>query len=190
MEEGEFSEARKLSFLHTFTNIPVHKSALGIHQIILRVDSLREHTAHRNIVTNHRYILLSRGRDVLINNRSWYFIQTYLETCGTPLNEADLVVLFQPLHGCICLFGLNVTTIVNRNRHILVLHRVKLGILDKHILWLEAVISYLSYRLCLVRSLFLANNRCKGGSHKMQPRKWHQVRLELAQVNVQFPVKS
>merc|ERR1719285_375002 len=189
-ESKVFSCLRKLSFLHTFTHIPMHKSSLGIHQVVLRVDPFGEHTADSNVVPNHSYILFSGGRDIFLNNSSWNFIQTYLETCGTPLDEADLVVLLEPLYGCICLFRLDVTTVVNRDCHILVLHRVKLGVLDKHVLWLEAVVSDFSHHLCLMRCLLLANNRCKRCSHEVQPRKWYQVRLELAQINVQFSVET
>merc|ERR1719419_1195670 len=108
-----YIKCQKLSFLHTLTNIPVHKSSLSIHQVILRIDPFSKHPANCNVVPNHRYILLCGSRNIGLNNCSWDFVQTYLETCGASLNETDLVVLFQPLHGCICLFGLDVTTVVD-----------------------------------------------------------------------------
>merc|ERR1712061_20073 len=189
-ESKGFPCLRKLSFLHTLTNIPVHKSSLCIHQIILRIDPFGKHSAYSNVVPYHGYIFLCGSSNITLYDSSWHFVQTYLETCRAPLNEADLVVLFEPLHGCICLFRLDITTVVDRNCHILVLYWVKFCVFDQHVLWLEAVIGNLSYRLCLMRSFLLANNRRKSGGHKMQPRKWNQVCLELAQVNVQFPIKT
>merc|ERR1719479_180814 len=114
LQESEvFTCLRKLSFLHTFSNIPMHKCSLSVHQVIFCVDSLCEHSAHSNVVPNHCYVLLCRGRDVVLNNSSWNFVQSYLETRGAPLYKADLVVLFQPLHSCICFFRLDITAVVN-----------------------------------------------------------------------------
>merc|ERR1712025_1207179 len=100
-ESKVFPCFRELSFLHTFTNIPVHKSSLGIHQVILCVDTFSKNTTNSYIVPNHGNIFLRQGGDVSANKRSRNFVKTDLETCWTPLNEADFVVLLQPLYGSV-----------------------------------------------------------------------------------------
>merc|ERR1719357_568547 len=50
-ESKVLSSFRKLSLLHTLSNIPMNKCSLCIHQVVLRVDTLGKHTTHCNVVS-------------------------------------------------------------------------------------------------------------------------------------------
>merc|ERR1719436_486890 len=47
-----FAGLRELALLHTFTDVPVHKSALGIHEVKLVIDA-REDLGNSGAVGNH-----------------------------------------------------------------------------------------------------------------------------------------
>merc|ERR550517_1866813 len=136
----------------------MNERSLGIHQIILCIDTLGKNPTDSNIISDHRDILFCRSSDVGINGCSRNFVQTYLKPGWAPLHKAYLVVLFQPLNRGVCLLRLDISPVINRDRHVLVLDWIKFSILNEHVLRLETVISNFTYGLGLMRSLFLADH--------------------------------
>jgi hypothetical protein len=55
---------------------------------------------------------------------------------------------------------------------------------------LEASVGDFSHAQLLMISLLSGDDRCIGSEREMNPRVWHQVGLELSQVNVQSTVES
>merc|ERR1719204_2532400 len=168
----------------------MHECTLRVHLIVFLGNSLSEDTAHSDIVTNHRDVLLSRNHHITVYSGGWHFIQTDLESRWAPLNERDLIVLLQPLDSSVGLLRLDVSTIVNRNSHVLILDGIEVSVFDEHVLWLEYVIGNLTDGLSLMRSLILADDRCKCGGHEVESREGYQVGLELAEIDIQLTIES
>merc|ERR1719427_2154810 len=66
-ESKVLSSFGKLSLLHTFPNIPMNESSLGIHQVVLRIDALSKDTTNSNIVTDHCDIFCSFCSNIIFD---------------------------------------------------------------------------------------------------------------------------
>merc|ERR1719204_2032667 len=168
----------------------MNECTLRVHLVVFLGNSLSEDAAHSNIVTNHRDILLSRNHHVAINLSGRHFVQTDLESGWAPFNERDLVVLLQPLNSSVSLLRFDVPTVVNRDGHVLILNGIEVSVFDEHVLGLQYVIGNLTDGLSLMRSLVLADDRCKCGGHEVKSREGYQVGLELAEIDIQLTIES
>merc|ERR1719150_531884 len=181
---------RELSLFHTLTDIPVDEGTLGVHHVVLLGDTLGEDTADGDVISNHGDIALGLLHDVSLDLCGWNLVQANLESGWAPLDEGDLVVLLQPLDGGVGLLGLDLSSVVDGDGHVLVLHWVEVGVFHKHVLGLEHVVGDLADGLGLVRCLLLVDDGGKCGGHEVESREGHQVGLELSEVNVELSVES
>merc|ERR1711941_261909 len=101
---------RELAFFHTLTDVPVDEGALGVHHVVLLGDALGEHSAHSHIVSDHNDVLLRGCHDITGDGSGRGSIQSDLETSWAPFDEADLVVLLQPLNGGVSLLRHDVSS--------------------------------------------------------------------------------
>merc|ERR1719461_20123 len=105
---------------HTLSDIPVDERALRVHHVVLLHDALGEHTAHSNVVADHGDIALLLRHDVVLDLGGRNLVEADLETGRAPLDERDLVVLLEPLDGGVGLLRLDLSTVVDGDRHVLV----------------------------------------------------------------------
>ena len=82
------SGLRELSFLHTFTNVPMNECSLGVHQIELVIDT-SEHLSDGGGVGDHADGSLNLGQVTTWNNSWWLVVDTTLESSWGPVNELD-----------------------------------------------------------------------------------------------------
>mmetsp|Transcript_33652 Transcript_33652/g.54772 ORF Transcript_33652/g.54772 Transcript_33652/m.54772 type:complete len:474 (-) Transcript_33652:67-1488(-) len=180
----------KLALFHTLTDIPMHKRALRIHQVVLLADALAKHSRDGGIVSNHHHVALGRRQIILRQHRRWLLIETDLEASRAPLHKRRLLVRLQPLHRRVRLFRLHIATIIHRNSHIFVLFRIKISNLGKKVARRETRLRD-GLHIILLRFRFLrCHHRRHRRNHEMQTREGHQVGLELVEVHIQFALET
>merc|ERR1719273_2460097 len=90
----------ELALLHALADVPVHKGALRVHQVVLLADALAEHARHRRVVADHHHVAVEERTLVLVAHaRRRHLVETDLETGGHPLHEGHLLVGLEPLHS-------------------------------------------------------------------------------------------
>merc|ERR1712024_217662 len=83
-----FTSFGKLTFFHTFTNVPMDKGSLGVHKVKFMVDSSKDFS-NSSRVGNH-CTCTSNLSEVSIWNLSWWLIiNTTLKTGGAPVHKLD-----------------------------------------------------------------------------------------------------
>merc|ERR1719410_2071856 len=148
----------KLALFHSFTDIPVHKCSLTVHQVILFTNSFAEYSADCRVVANHYNITLSGSNLICFQYCCRDFIQSNFETSWTPFHKRNLFIRLQPLHSSVCFFCLCTASVIYRNGHIFIFFRIKVGNLGKEVLRTETRlrnalnITSESFRLCLCRN--------------------------------------
>merc|ERR1719461_1545267 len=191
LQEAEvLTGLREFAFFHTLPDVPVDEGTLAVHHVILLRDTFGEDTRDGHVVSNHGHVSLGLGHDVLRDRVGRDLVQADLETGRAPLHEGDLVVLLEPLNGGVGLLGFDLSTVVDGDGHVLVFHRVKVGVLDKHVLRLEDVVCDFTDSLGLVRGLLLGDDWGQGRSHEVEAREGHKVGLEFSEVHIQLSVES
>jgi len=185
-----FTGLAEFTLFHTLSDIPVDISPLAVHHVVLLAQSVREHSVDGNIVSDHDSSPLGTG-DIVIQNASWFgVIQTNLESGWAPLDEADLVLLLHPLDGGVRLLGLDGTSIVEGDGHVLVFDGVEVRILDEEVSGLEGLVGDITDGVGVMVLLLLVDNRGEAGGHEVKTRERNQVGLELIHVDVQFTLES
>merc|ERR1712176_12067 len=81
-----FSSLREFTFLHTFSNIPMYESTLGVHQVELVIDA-REHLGDCGGVADHTARTHDLSQVTTRDNRWWLIIDSALEASGAPIDE-------------------------------------------------------------------------------------------------------
>jgi len=189
-ESKIFASFGEFTFFHTFSDIPMDISPLGVHHVVLLAQSLGKHSVHGNVVSDHGCVSLRWCHVVALNCLGRDVVQTNLETGWAPLDEGNFSLSLDPLHGGVGDFRFDGTTIVEGDGHVLVFNDVEVGVLDEEAVGLEAVVGDSSAVMSLVGVLVLADHRGERGGHEVETWERHQVRLELVHIDVQFTIES
>merc|ERR1712170_270586 len=83
-----FSGFREFTFFHTFTDVPVDESSLGVHQVEFVVQS-GEDFSNGSGVGDHAYGSHNFGKVTTGDNSGGLVVDTAFETSGTPVNELN-----------------------------------------------------------------------------------------------------
>merc|ERR1712076_215519 len=116
---------RKLTLLHAFTDIPVHKRALAVHQVELVVDP-RENLRDRRGVADHAACTHDLCQVATGYHCGWLVIDAALESCGAPVHELDCPLGLDSRHSSIHIFRHDVTPIHHATSHVLPVARIAL----------------------------------------------------------------
>merc|ERR1712099_174618 len=79
---------RELTLLHTFSNVPVDKSPLGVHQVKLMVKS-GPGLSNSSGIAQHTDSPADLSKVATRDNSGWLAVNAYLETSRTPVNKLD-----------------------------------------------------------------------------------------------------
>merc|ERR1712176_957047 len=79
---------RELALFHPFTDVPMHKSTLGVHQVELMVNA-RENLRNGRRVADHAARTHHLRQVATRNHCRGLVVDSTLEACGTPIHELD-----------------------------------------------------------------------------------------------------
>ena len=117
----------------------------------------------------------------------WLVADTELETSWAPVNELDGALGLEGCDGAVGVLWNNVSTVEQASCHIFAVAWVTL---DHLVVWLEAGHGDFLNRVGLVRRLGSRDNWGVGNEREVNTWVWHQVGLELVQVDVERSVKA
>src|SRR5690606_18467568 len=83
-----FTSFGEFTFFHTFTDIPVDESTLGVHKVELVVKT-RQDFSNSGRVSAHADSTLNLSQVTTWNNSWWLVVDTDLETGWAPVNELN-----------------------------------------------------------------------------------------------------
>merc|ERR1739845_248437 len=78
----------EFAFFHTFTNIPVHKRTLRIHEVELVVDA-RENLSDCSGIADHAHRTHHLRQIAAGDDGRWLIIDSTFEACWAPIDELD-----------------------------------------------------------------------------------------------------
>merc|ERR1712032_1429181 len=177
---GEFT------FLHTLTDVPVHEGTLGVHEVELVVNA-GQSLGDSGRVGNHGTGAHDLGEITTGHHSGWLVVDTALETSGTPVDELDGALGLDGGHSGVHVLGDDVTTVHQAHSHVFTVTGITLG---EHRSGLEHRVGDLTHGELLVVRLLSRDDRGVRRKHKVDARVWHQVGLELGDVDVQSAIET
>mmetsp|Transcript_19726 Transcript_19726/g.55730 ORF Transcript_19726/g.55730 Transcript_19726/m.55730 type:complete len:511 (-) Transcript_19726:7-1539(-) len=176
----------ELSLLHTFADVPVDEGALGVHEVELVVDAgqgLGDGGGvgdHANGALDVRQV---SARDLL----RWLVVDSALESGWAPVDELDGALGLDGGNGGVDVLWHDVSAVHEAARHVLSVARVALG---HHVGRLEDGVGDLRHGERFVERLLGGDHWSVRGQHEVDARVWHQVGLELGNIDVEGTVES
>jgi hypothetical protein len=181
-----FSGFREFTFFHTFTDIPVDESSLGVHEIEFVVQS-GEHLGDSGGVGDHAHGSHDLGEVTSGHNGGGLIVDTDLETSGAPVNELDGSLGLDGGNGGVDVFGDNVTSVEHGAGHVFAVAGVALG---HHGGGFESAVGDFSHGELFVVGFLGRDDGGVRGQHEVDTGVRHQVSLELSDVHVQGTIES
>merc|ERR1711931_498427 len=83
-----FTSFREFTFFHTFSNIPVNESTLGIHKIEFMIQTSPSFS-NGSGVGQHAHSSLNLGKITTRYDSWWLVVDTNFESSGAPVNKLD-----------------------------------------------------------------------------------------------------
>ena len=176
----------ELTFFHTFTDVPVNEGTLGVHKVEFVVKT-GEYFGDGGTVGNHAYGALYLGQVTSWNNSWWLVVDTALEPGWAPVNELDGTLGLDGGNGGVNVLWHNITTVHQAARHVLSVAWVALGHGGGR---LEGTVGDFGDGQLFVVRFFGADDWGECTKHKVDSWVWHQVGLELGDINVQGTIES
>jgi len=176
----------ELTFFHTLTDVPMDEGTLGVHQIELMIDS-GEDFSDSGGVGDHAHSTHDLGQITTRDDGWWLVVDTALETGRRPIDELDGSLGLDGGNGSVDILRDDITTVHQAAGHVLTVTRITL---DHHRGWLEDGVGDLSDGELFVVSLLSGDDRSIGCQHKVDTWVWHQVGLELSDIDVQRTVET
>jgi hypothetical protein len=164
----------------------VDEGTLGIHQIKLVVKTSPSFSDGGG-VAQHADSTLDLGQVATWNNSWWLVVDSDLETSWTPIDKLDGPLGFDGGDGSVDILRDNITTVQHAASHVLSMTRITLHHL---VSWLKAGVCDFSNRQLLMVGLLSRDYWSISNQREMDTWVWHQVGLELSQVNVQSTIKA
>merc|ERR1719484_29088 len=171
-EGGEiFSGFGEFSFFHTFSDVPVDESSLGVHEIEFVIDS-GENFSDGSGVGDHADGSHDLGEITTGDNSGGLVVNTALETSGAPVNELDGSLGLDGGDGGVDILGDDITSVHEAACHVLSVSGVTLG---HHGGGLEGGVGDLGYGELLVVGLLGGDDGGVRGEHEVDSGVGHQV---------------
>jgi len=181
-----FSGLRELSLLHTFSDIPVNKSSLGIHEVKLVVKP-GPGLGDGGGVGEHTDGSLDLGLVTSRDDGWWLVVDSDLEASWTPVNKLDASLGLDGGNGSIDILGDHVSSVEKAAGHVLAMSWVTL---DHLVGWLKAGVGNFSNCELLMVGFLGGDDWSISDQREVDSWIWHQVSLELSQVNIESSIKS
>jgi len=164
----------------------VNEGSLGVHEIELVVKS-SPGLGDSGGVAQHANSSLDLGQVTAWHNGGWLVVDTDLETGWAPVDELDGSLGLDGGDSGVDVLGDNITSVQHAASHVLTVSGIAL---DHLVGWLEASVGDLGNGELLVVGLLGGDDRGVGDEGKVDSRVWHQVGLELGQIDVEGTIES
>merc|ERR1712066_909378 len=105
-----FAGLREFPFLHAFSDIPVHKSALGVHEIELVVNA-REDLGNGSAVRDHAASAHHLSQVTTWDHGRWLAVDAAFKAGRTPVNKLNGALRLNGGNRCVDVLGHNVPTV-------------------------------------------------------------------------------
>ena len=176
----------ELTFFHTLTDVPVDEGSLGVHKIELVVNS-GEDLSDGSGVGDHASSSHDLGEVTTWDDGWWLVVDTALEAGWAPVDELDGSLGLDGGDSGVDILGDDITSVHETASHVLSVSWVALG---HHGGWLEGGVGDLGDGELLVVGLLGRDDWGIGGKHEMDTWVWHQVGLELSDIDVEGTIES
>jgi len=164
----------------------MNKGSLGVHKIELMIDS-GEDLSDGSGVGDHADGSHDLGKITSWDDSWWLVIDTALEAGWAPIDELDGSLGLDGGNGSVDVLGDDITSVHHAAGHVFTVSWVALG---HHGSWLESGVGDLSDGELLVVSFLGRDDWSIRGKHEMDSGIWHQVGLELSDIDVKGTVES
>merc|ERR1719326_2030235 len=181
-----FTSFGELTLFHTFTDVPMDKGSLGVHKIELMIDS-GEDLSDGSGVGDHADSSHDLGEITTWDDGWWLVVDSALESGWAPVDELDGSLGLDGGNSGVDILGDDITSVHEAASHVLSVSWVALG---HHGCWLEGGVGDLSDGELLVVGLLSGDDWGIGGEHEMDTWVWHQVSLELSDIDVKGTIES
>merc|ERR1719476_1183410 len=181
-----FAGLREFALLHTFTDVPVHKSALGIHEVELVVDA-RKDLGNSGAVGNHAASAHYLGQVTTWDHSGRLVVDATFKAGRTPIHKLNGALRLNRGNRGVDIFGHHVPAVHHAAGHVFAMARIAL---HKHGGRLKDRHRDLSHAQLLMVSLLCRDNGCVAREHEMDPGVGHEVRLELGNVHIEGAVEA
>merc|ERR1711972_362170 len=173
-----FAGLGEFALLHTLPDVPVHKSALGIHEVKLVVDA-REDLGNSGAVGNHAASAHYLGQITTWDHGGRLVVDATLKAGRTPIHKLNGALRLNRGNRGVDILGYHIPAVHHATRHVFTVAWVAF---HKHGGWLEDRHRDLSHAQLLMVSLLCRDDGRVAREHKMDPGVGHEVRLELGDV--------
>jgi hypothetical protein len=127
LEGGQvFSGLAELPLLHSFSDVPVHEGALGVHEIELVIDAAKR-LGDGGGVGDHAHGPLHGGQVSARDLRGGLVVDPALEAGGAPVDELDGALGLDGGDGRVHVLGDDVPAVHEAAGHVLAVARIALG---------------------------------------------------------------
>jgi len=164
----------------------VDEGTLGVHKIELVVHA-GEHLSDGGGVGDTATGTLHLGEVTTRDHSWWLVVDTTLETGRAPVDELDGALGLDGGNGGVDVLRDDITTVHHTGGHVLTVTRITLG---HHVSWLETGVGDLGDGEGLVVGLLGGDDRRVGGNHEVNAWVWHEVGLELGDIDVEGTVET
>jgi len=164
----------------------VDEGTLGVHKIELVVNA-GEDLSDGSGVGDHADGAHNLGEITTWDNSWWLVVDTALEASWAPVDELDGSLGLDGGNGGVDVLWHNITSVHEAAGHVLAVTWVALG---HHGGWLEGGVGDLGNGELLVVGLLGRDDWGVGGQHEVDTWVWHQVGLELSDIDVEGTVES
>ena len=162
------------------------EGTLGVHEIELVVDS-GEHLSDGSGVGDHADGAHDLGEVTTWDDGGWLVVDTALEASWAPVDELDGSLGLDGGDSGVDILGDDITSVHEAASHVLSVARIALG---HHGGGLEGAVGDLGNGELLVVGLLSGDDWGVGGKHEMDTWVWHQVGLELSDIDVEGTIES
>mmetsp|Transcript_14663 Transcript_14663/g.39197 ORF Transcript_14663/g.39197 Transcript_14663/m.39197 type:complete len:217 (-) Transcript_14663:181-831(-) len=117
----------ELTLLHALAHVPVHESALRVHEVELVVDA-GENLCDGCGVADHAAGTHHLSQVTAGNHSRRLVVDTALEACGAPIHKLNGTLGLDSSDRCVHIFGHDVSTVHHTACHVLAMTRVALHV--------------------------------------------------------------
>ena len=162
------------------------EGTLGVHEIELVVNS-GEDLSDGSGVGDHADGAHDLGEVTTWDDGGWLVVDTALEASWAPVDELDGSLGLDGGDSGVDILGDDITSVHEAASHVLSVARIALG---HHGGGLEGAVGDLGNGELLVVGLLSGDDWGVGGKHEMDTWVWHQVGLELSDIDVEGTIES
>lgn len=164
----------------------MHECALAVHEVEL-VRQSGPGLSNGSGVGQHAHGAVDLG-EIAVGHVLWWLVaDTNLEASWAPVDELDRALGLEGGNSLVDILGDDVSAVQKAGCHVLAVTWVTL---DHLAVWLEAGHADLLHAVGLVSGLGSGNDGCVGDQWEVDTWVWHQVGLELVEIDVERSIET